>query len=381
MTETLRVVHLMDHVISAYGGTEQHMIWLQNHLPRDQFELHFLVFSQFDASPEAFPISPYNLGQVFGNNKWSYLKRFNALVRYLCEHNIDLLHAFSPVDELFACYAARSAQKKLRKKIAIVGHRRNIGFALNRKLLLMGRLTRKFPIAYLANSRAAIEAAFEKEGIAKERFTVIYNPVSKSRFEAGLASPMTRAELGVDENAFLIGSIATIRRIKGFETLVRAAKSVVERHPTAHFLCIGKQGDAEYLAELRTLAAELGLTNHITWFGDVDNPYRVLPNFDLAVLASHSESFSNSVLEYAASGRPIVASNVGGMPEIITDGTNGFLVPAKEPERLAEKIVTLIENPVLRRSFAEQAAETARKHFDETDILRQYCDFYRAAAR
>ncbi len=381
MTRKLRILAMMDHVVSTGGGTEQHLIWLQNHLDRQRFEQHFLVFSQLDCPAELFPVPPLVLGQVHGNRKWSYPQRFRALVRFLCENEIDLIHAFAPNDEVLACYAALFARRKRGKRIPVVGHRRNIGFELNRKRLMMGRLTRRFDIAYLANSRAAVEAAFEKEDIPRERFTVIYNPVSQSRREAGLASPVSREELGLNADDFVVGSVATIRRIKGHDTLVRAARLVVDRHPNARFLCVGKQGDPQYFGELQTLVAELDLTRHFVWPGDTDNPYRVLPVFDLAVLASDSESFSNSVLEYAAAERPIIASNVGGMAEIINDGENGFLVPPRRPESLAEKINTLIENPTLRRTFADRAAETARRNFDELEILRQYVGFYESLAK
>jgi len=367
---------MMDHCYLPRGGAEQHLLWLFNNLDPVRFEKFFVVFSQRDCPPEAFPVQPLVLGQVYGNRKSTLLKRFRALVRYICDNHIDLIHAFTPFDEVLACYAAMFARWKLGKRIPIVGQRRNIGYAMGNKHYFMRRLTKRFRIAYLANSRAAVVTAFEKEGIPRERFTIIHNPFSRSRREDGQASLMSRSELGLDANDFVIGSVATIRRIKGYETLVQAARIVVGQHPNARFLCIGGVDDAPYLKELQTLAAELGLERHFLWHGDMDNPFRVLPVFDLAVLSSYSESFSNSVLEYAATGLPIVASDVGGMSEIITDGENSFLVPPKQPESLAEKIITLIENPELRRTFAEHAAETARNHFDELAILSQYTEFY-----
>ena len=375
MKGRLRILFMMDYVFMPRGGTELHLVWLQNSLDPERFEKFFLVFSQLDCPSEMFPVQPLVLGQIFGNRKFSWWKRFQALIRFLCDHHIDLIHAFTPADELLACYAVLFARRKLGKSISIVGHRRNIGYALGYKHRIMGLLTRRFTIAYLANSRAAVDAAFGKEGISRERFTVIYNPLSRSRREAGQASPVSRAELGLDAGDFVIGSVATVRRIKGYETLIRTARLVVDKHPNVRFVCVGVDDCMDYLVELRALAAELGLERHFLWYGDLDNPYRVLPIFDLAVLSSYSESFSNSVLEYTAAGLPIVASNVGGMSEIIIDGENGFLVPPKRPECLAEKINMLIGNPALRNTFAERATETAR-NFDESAILRQYVGFY-----
>ena len=376
MTKLLRILFMADHAILPRGGTEQHLVWLQNNLDSERFEKHFLVFSQLDCSADVFPIPPLALGQIFGNRKLSYPKRFRALVHYLCDNEIDIIHAFMPNDEVLACYAVSFARKKLGRNIAIVGHRRNIGYMVGIKRRIMGFLTRRFHIAYIANSRAAVEAAFVKEGIPRERFTVIYNPISRSRWKDGLASPVSRKELGFTADDFVIGSVAVIRRIKDYETLVRAARLVVDQHANARFLCLGTVEDPEYFSELQTLTGKLGLERHIVWHSGIDNPYRILPVFDLAVLSSYSESLSNSVLEYSVAGLPIVASNVGGMSEIITDGENGFLVPPKDPELLAEKIIALIVNPTLRRTFAERAAETAHRNFDESTIMRQYVEFY-----
>jgi len=376
MTQLLRILFMTDYYYFPHGGTEQHLLWLLRNLDPKRFEKYFIVFSQLECPPEVFPIQPLVFGQIYGNRKSSLLKRFRVLVRYICDNHIDIIHAFTPNDEVLSCYAAWFARRKSGKSIRIVCHRRNLGYARGKKHFILSRLTKRFDIAYLANSRAAVEAALEKEGIPRERFTVIHNPFSQSRWEEGRASPVSRSELGLDTNDFVIGSVATIRRIKGYETLVQAARFVVDKHTNARFLCIGELEDAQYLVELQSQTAELGLERHVLWQGSFDNPFRVLPICDLAVLSSYSESLSNSVLEYAAAGLPIVASDVGGMNEIITDGENGFLVPPKHPESLAEKITTLIENPELRRTFAEHAAETARRNFDESAILSRYSEFY-----
>jgi len=380
MTRKIRVLHMFDHILSAFGGTEQHLIWLQNMLDRQQFELFCLVFSKMDCPSEILPIQPLVLGEIFGPGKISFLKRIWAISRYICDNDIDLIHAFTPTDELIACYASLLARRKLRKRIPVVGHRRNIGYSLNRKVLWKGRLTRPFGMKYIANSQAAVDAAFEKEHISREHFTVIHNSVSMVRFGIGVASQLTRAELGLDSDAFVIGSVATLRPIKGHQTLLRAIRLVVDKYPQTRLLCIGEQLEIKFFEELQALTTELGLERHVIWFGNIDNPFRVLPNFDLAVLASYSESFSNAILEYGVAGLPIVASNVGGMAEIITDGENGFLVPPEQVEMLAEKMIQLIENQETRQNLANCAAERVRKNFDETAILQQYTDFYKNIA-
>ncbi|MDR1493756.1 MAG: glycosyltransferase family 4 protein [Planctomycetaceae bacterium] len=368
-----RLLFMMDVVDSDRCGSEQHLKWLQTHLDSALFEKYFLIFSSLNCPPDRFSVAPLALGQKYGNQKSSLLKRFQMLARFIREHEIDLIHAFTPYDELLAACASRFAKKK----IGIVGHRRNLGYALTRKLRIMSRAARQLgEIQYIANSQAAADAAHEKEKISRELFTIIPNPISETRRREGFANPISRKELGVKDDVFLIGCVATIRPIKGHETLLHAAKIVLKKCQNAHFLCVGEQPDANYLTKLKSLAEELDVAQHLSWYDSVDNPYRLLPELDLATLSSYSESFSNSVLEYAASGLPIIASDVGGMREMIADNQTGFLVPPKEPEKLAEKIILLINTPTLCRKFKTQTRQFAEKNFAENGVLEKYRDFY-----
>jgi len=367
----IRILYLMDYIDSVRGGGEQHLIWLLKNISNGHFQKFFLVFSKSDCSPDSFAISPVVLGDQYGVGKRALLKRFLALVRFIRDHEIDLIHAVTPNDELLACYATWLA-----KRGRVIGNRRNSGYQLNLGRHIKNRLTCRFRIPYLANSMAAVEAAAKKEKIPGERFTVIRNPIAEERLRQGLAAPVTRTELELDHDAFVVGSVATVRAVKGYEVFLNAAKNVVAKHPNARFLIVGEQEDPEYLGKLKNLASELNIEPNVIWYGSVENPYRLLSVFDVAVLSSYSESFSNSVLEYAAFGLPIVASNVGGMKEIIQDGESGFLVPSGDPEQLAEKINTLLEDEPLRKKFGQNAREHVFREFSEQRILEQYQDFY-----
>jgi glycosyltransferase involved in cell wall biosynthesis len=136
----------------------------------------------------------------------------------------------------------------------------------------------------------------------------------------------------------------------------------------------------DHKKELQHLADELGISERIVWYGGIDNPLTIIPNFDVAVLSSRSESFSNSVLEYAVAERPIVVSDVGGLGEIVENNRTGFVVPPQNPERLAEKILLFLENPELGKTFGKKAKEFVFEQYDEKKILEQYLNYYRLRA-
>jgi len=134
----------------------------------------------------------------------------------------------------------------------------------------------------------------------------------------------------------------------------------------------------EYLAKLQALATELRIESRILWLGAVDNPFSLLPHFDVGVMASLSEGFSNSLLEYAAAGIATVATNVGGTPEIVVEGQTGFLVLPQNAQALADRICTLLDNRALREQFGQRACDRIHSLFSQEVCLDAYRDLYQS---
>lgn len=375
---SLKILYLIDDLESSRAGSEQHLLWLLRNVPEPEFEKHFIVFSLLRTS-EAVILehNPVVLGERFGVGTFSWPRRLRFLARWIREHDIDLVQAFSTMGELAAQIAVRLAGRG-----RVIGNRRDCGYDRRWKYRWIHRLGRFSGIRYIANSEAARQAAFRNDRTPLDSVTVIRNPVSFERVREALAHPVSRDEMSVPadyRNEKWVGMVATVRPIKDYPTLIRAAKPVLEKHPETRFLFIGEQ-DREHKAELERLANELSVSDRIVWYGPVDNPLRLLPNIDVAVLSTHSESFSNAVLEYAAAARPIVVTDVGGLGEIVEDGKTGFLVPPRDPGVLAEKIVRFLDEPGTGRTLGESAREFVFREYDEEKILGQYLDYYRRTA-
>lgn len=367
----ISVLYLIDQIWNGRGGTEQHLNWLLQKLPGDTIKKHFVIFSrQIDAdSTDNFPIKPLILGDIYGNSKATIFRRFIKLVQYIRKNEIDVIHALTIRDELFAviaCWMARTGR--------VCAHRRNIGYSLNLSKKLMSRFAQLFKIGYIANSKAAKSAAFKNERIDADRVTVIHNPVDLERAQEGFDNQIPRSEIPAPLDCPLIGMVASVRRVKGYEVFIESAHYVLEKFPDAFFICVGEQDS--YLQMMKDLVKKFNIESRILWFGRIDNAFRILPHFTVAVLSSHSESFSNAVLEYAIAGKAIVASDVGGMREIIADRESGFLVPPNQPELLADRIIELLDNPNMRKQFGCKARDYALHNFSEKKIMMEYIDFY-----
>ena len=201
----------------------------------------------------------------------------------------------------------------------------------------------------VANSRAAA-AQVGLEGVRPDRIVVIPNGIELSRYPA---SP-TRAKRRV------VTTVANLRAEKGHEVLIAAAARVVRERPGTIFQLVG---DGPMRQRLETRAGELGLADAVRFLGHREDVPEVLHESDVFVLPSRSEAFPNGVVEGMAAGLPVVASNVGGIPELIEHGRNGLLVPVGDDEALASALVTLIDDAAHATALATAARDTIRRGY------------------
>jgi len=368
-----RILYVIDELNSGGGGTEHHLKWLFRRIPDDGFEKFFIAISNRDQEdPKQWQNHvPMVLSDTCGHGLKSWPRRITTLARFIREHEIDLIQAFSQTAELITVLATVVARRG-----RVIGNRRNIGYSLNFKAKMFSRLSRPFRIQYIANSEAAKNATVKLEGIPAKRIEVISNPLFPERMAEGLENPVSREELNIPLDSPIVGMVATIRPIKGHNTFLDAVKLVLEKFPQTRFLLVGEQHNPDYLASLKEKTSRLGIENNVIWYGGIKNPFQILPHFTVAVLSSDSESFSNAVLEYSASGLPVVASDVGGMREIVVDRETGHLVPPGNPQKLAEKVIALLAAPEKRRTFGNAGKTFVLEHYAEEIILNRYLDFY-----
>jgi glycosyltransferase involved in cell wall biosynthesis len=165
-----------------------------------------------------------------------------------------------------------------------------------------------------------------------------------------------RRELGIPLGAPVIGTVANLKPHKGLSYLLRAATMVRNSLPNARFVIVG-QGPLE--RELRTTAHDLGLDDAVIFTGFRDDVGRIVSDFDLFVLPSLHEGLSLALIEAMLLGKPAVVTSVGGLPEVVRDGEEGFLVPSADPEALAHQIISLVGDRTLLESFGRRARKRA----------------------
>jgi glycosyltransferase involved in cell wall biosynthesis len=207
-----------------------------------------------------------------------------------------------------------------------------------------------------------------------DRFSVVPLGLDLERFEnverhrGGL-----RRELGLDSARPLIGIVARLVPIKAHEVFLAAARTLASRREDARFLIVG---DGERRAELERLAAELGLGSTVTflgWRGDLD---RIYADLDLVVLTSRNEGSPVALIEAMAAGCTVVSTRVGGVPDVIEDGTTGRLVPPDDPTAIAHAMGDLLADAGLRRRLSAAARPWALSHYGSARLVRDVDQLY-----
>lgn len=208
----------------------------------------------------------------------------------------------------------------------------------------------------------AIEAKVRSEGRVGARFVTIPNGVDLSRFATPAPRCGIREELGIPPSAPLLGVVARLEAEKGHRFLLEAMPAILRSAPEARLLVVGEGSEADALSEQ---AAALGglVAARVCFTGRRDDVSAITAMLDVAVLPSLREAQGISILEAMARRVPVVASAVGGIPEVITSGVDGLLVPPADPDALAEAVVRKLSDAALRRRIGEAGYRTVAERF------------------
>ena len=263
----------------------------------------------------------------------------------------DVVHVHSPLPASVARLAVRS-MRGTRPVVITTEHNAWGRFALPTRVL--NRVTSRWDDAVFAVSDEARESM--RGQAASHAVTLTHGiDVSHAASFAGEGDAV-RHELGIGADEFVIGTVANFRVQKDYPNLLRAAKLLIDRNVAARFVVVG-QGPLE--AETRSLATQLGLGDRVLFTGFRSDAVRVMSSFDVFTLASSWEGLPVALMEALALGLPVVATNVGGVGEAMTDGVDALLVPPGDPEALADAWQQAVTDRDLFRALGRESKRRA----------------------
>jgi L-malate glycosyltransferase len=358
-----RICFLIDNLSRA--GTESQLLMLLRGLDRSRIQPYLVLLDGAGAAsqelePRGCPTLRLGFRSFFHP---SFISTLWQLVRFLRREKTDILQLCFRDSTYFGVLAGTIARVK-----RIVLTRRNVGHWMTARDRRLMRFCQRFAHATITNCEACRRSVIEQERACPDRVFVIPNGIDLSRF--ALIPPYQPKRNGELRR---VGVVANLRPVKGIDVLIRAAALVSRDFPNVVFSIAGDGDPAPY----RQLAEECGVTEKIQFLGPVADIPAFLAGLDVAVLPSRAEGLSNSLLEYMAAGRPIVATAVGGNVEVLANDGGSWLVPPDDTRELGRAILSAFRADDSLAASGSATRQKTASFFSHDSIARQYQELMR----
>ena len=296
------------------------------------------------------------------------IANFKDIAKFIKQNKIDIVHSFY--------YGNFSGWELLAAKLTgvkiFITSRRNMGYWRKTRHLIFDIFRNNFTDLIIANSYAVREKSIQDERLSPGKIIVIYNGIDFERYnipDREKEARLAREEFGISQSDKIIGMISNIKNIKGYEYFLKAAKILKEKNYKVKFIIAGEGSDEK---GFRESIKKHGLNNFLISLGLCADIRKIMSVIDIFMYSSLSEGFPNIILEAMASGKTIVATKVGGTPEMVKDGYSGILVSPSDEISLAKAVIRLLENEDVAKKMAETAKKSAKLFFNIKDSTKQY---------
>jgi L-malate glycosyltransferase len=286
--------------------------------------------------------------------------------------NVMHCHHYSPY-----VYGVLATLLSRRCGLVFTEHGRLSDAAPSRKRRLVNPWLARVPGAICAVS-ADLKRHMVAEGFPERRVQVVYNGIAVGERADEHSRVAVRPDLGIPPDAFVVGTVARLDPVKDLGSLLQAHALVLAAIPAARLVVVGTGPEQ---ASLETAARALGISDRVHFVGYRADARRVMSAFDLYVNCSTYEGVSLTILEAMAAGLPVVATQVGGNPEVVVDGETGLLVPARAVPPLADAVVALGSDALRRRQMAEAGRRRVERAFSIDRMVAEYRRAYERHVR
>lgn len=314
------------------------------------------------------------LEEVLGVNNIKYimLKRnrsyeaykFLSLRKIINEENIRMIHAHKLGSNLWGVMLGRLYN------VPVIAHCHAQTYSWSSSLA--DKIIERLSYIIVSISEYERQRLIKEEGISPSKIVTIYNGIDSNNYKTKPNLDIKR-QLGIKVDSPVVGIVAVFRPQKNHELFLLAAQEILKRNKNICFLLVG---DGPTRKRIEDLALKLGIAKSCIFTGSRRDIPDILSIIDIGVLSSHWEGLPLAVLEYMASSKPIVATGVGGIPEVIQDGVNGFLIPAGDFKMLAQRVSLLLDNKDLALEMGRKGLLILRRGFTMDSMMRKIEDLY-----
>ena len=364
---------------ALWGGGERHVLALLEGFQGRPVRMSLAVFSEGRLAEEArrLGVTVHCVSKGFRGDPRPLL----GLVRTIRRHGVDVVHTHMPSGNVYGRLAARMAGGTGLVTTLHYIDREALPFLspLVQRILFDGDIRMAAMCDRIVATSEHLRQALVGRGMSGGMIVTILNGVNLDTLPAnGRPSDGLRKELGIAPGLPVVGIVGRLVPVKNHALFLRAARAVLDRGTRAVFVLVG---DGPLREPLRRLCRELGLDEHVVFAGFRSDVMALLPLFDVCMLTSNSETSAYGVSEPMAVGRPVVATAVGGVTEMIDDRVDGWLCPPGDADALAEGVCALLRDPQEAGRMGERAARKVRERLSLEGQVERLEEVYREVTR
>ena len=350
---------------TALGGAERVLVTFASRINLSRFNIRFCLFRD-KRKPEV------GLLSVLRDKRWEMdsveIRQFRELYEICSKRHVDILHTHGYRSDILGFGAA----KLLGIPIVSTVH----GWtSVTRRMRVYEYIQRRC-LKYFDKVITVSEdlrQRLESFGVRSEKIVKFNNAIDiHKNAEVGITRSF-RQELGIGPGTRLIGTVGRLSVEKGLGYFLKAGARIVARDPSVKLVLVGEGPQRK---ELEALAASLGISDSVIFCGYRADAERIYPALDVFVLPSLTEGIPMALLEAMAFSRPVIASRVGGVPEVVQDGVTGIFVEPKDVDELAEKMWDLLCHPEVSVQLGIRARKRVQSHFDSHEWIKKIEELY-----
>jgi len=363
----IRVAFFLDSF--AIGGTELNAVRTAEALDPEVIELSVYFLQQRGPLKARYEKLGIPMTHLPIENLYSFgtVKQGIQVARMLRKAGVDIVHSHDIYTNIFAAPYVR-----MLSRCKVIASRRWWYESPRPELIPFNRMSYHFAHRVLANSHGVAKLLIDEENVPSKKVVEIPNFLSNEAFNnvSQATAVAQRIEWGIPENAFVVGIVARLSPVKNHSLLINAMAMTA---PNVHLVLVG---DGPSRSELEKQVHTLNIQERVHFLGEQITGSNLHQYFDVSVLCSTSEGFPNSVIEAMAAARPVVATPVGGVTDVVSHGETGLIVSSVEPASLAEAIRLLESDQALASRLGENGRIRIKKNYMQEVVIGRLLHVY-----
>lgn len=369
-TEKIRILYVTT-LLDKMGGAEKNLCDIVLNIDRYKFTPYVLAFKGGELTNKLKAKGIHV--QVNGITKLislSALKKGKELYHFLKKTGIQVVVTYHHDADIWGGIIAGLARVPV-----IISSRRDMGYQLEKKHIWFYRIFNHVFSLFITVSEAVKVEISRREWIGHNKIETVYNGLSPDLYTKRYEVDWFKKEYGINPSKIVIGIVASFRPIKGQMYLVEAIDKIVKTYDDIQVVCVGNT-ETGYFEIVQKKIDELRLKEYFIFTGDQQNVPEILSIFDIFVMPSVNEGFSNAIIEAMAAGKPVIAPDSGGNPEAVEHGKTGLLFNPCDSRSLAEALQMLINDKDLRQSMGRRGRIRVEQFFTLDKMIKKNEDFF-----